>query len=200
MFSPQFVKPVGRQSQFGRVGFARQANSRQHEAAVRFDMATQIGERTAHADKVIDQHVSAAWVNQTIKFRLAGQSPKPISPSMWHDIDLYNTVVQRSVKYLPEPFCKNLGDGIHTFTLKRMCGDQRGFGIRRKTPHLQRTFYIEGTKHQCNGGIIVANLGRAVGRVLLNRRLTSVNQHLWKNSLRCARWLDYVCHVINFLK
>ena len=118
---------------------------------------------------------------------------------MRHDVGLNNAIVQRPVKYLTKTFRENLGDRIHAVPLKCVCADERGFGISLKTPHLQSPFLIERVKHQRNGGIIVAHLGRVVSRVLLDRRLTGVNEHIGKNFPRGARWLDDASHAINFL-
>ena len=77
MFSPQFKKPLWRQSQFGGVGFARQGYRSEYMTTVCLNMPSQIGKRTAHANKIIYQHIRASWADQTIKCESAHQENCP---------------------------------------------------------------------------------------------------------------------------
>ena len=78
MFISQFLQAFWRWCEFGGVGFARQAHRCQHCATVRFDIALQVCQRSAHTDKIIHQHVITSRYHDTLELGLPCQAPKSI--------------------------------------------------------------------------------------------------------------------------
>ncbi len=69
-------------------------------ATARLNKAFQIGERAAHAHKIIHQYVTAPSLHRSVKSRLACQTPKSVGPRVRDDIDLNNAFVNRPAKHL----------------------------------------------------------------------------------------------------
>ena len=189
MFSPQFMQALRCQSQFGRVRFSGQGYRSQYMTATRLDKASQIGKRTAHAYKIVHQYVIAPSLHRPVKSRLACQTPETIGSRVGDNIDLHDAFVGWPAKHLPQPIRKNLGDRIDTFSLQCVGTDQRRFDTTGDTLQRQRAFQVESIKHQSGCSIVIARLGCKVGRVLLDCRLTGMNQHIGKVTPRGARRL-----------
>ena len=140
-------------------------------------MSLQVRQRSAHANKVIHQHINKPRLYGSVKFGLARQSPKSVCTSMRHDINLNDALVHRPTKNLTQLVRKDFRNGIDAFALKRMSADQGWLGTTRNTTQLQRTLPTKSIEHQGSCRIVVTGFGCDISRMLFNSRLGGVDQH-----------------------
>ena len=192
MFVPQFMQTLWRQCEFGGVWFTRQGYRRHNMPAVGFDIAFQVRQCAAHPDKVVYQHVIPTLADRPIEVRLPCQSPKAIGPCMGHHIDLNYARIDRPLQHFAQLIRKDFRDGVDAFTFKGMCTDKRRYSITCNTAQVHRFLGIEGVKHQVCSCTVIPRLGRFVGRMLLDRRLAGVNQHVREVSPRGTRRFEWL--------
>jgi len=198
MFFPQFVKPRGRQCQFGRVRFARQANRCKHPATIGLDVALQVRKRAAHAHKVVHQYVVNPGLYNAGEFGLPRHTRKAICPGVSHNVHLCHANVVWPAQGFADFNRKALWDGVDAFSLVRMRADQD-----RSVPLQQmQESMVLGIAHraadQRRGRCAISRLRSRVSRVLFHRRLAGVNQHIGEVAPRCTRRVDKVEHAPDF--
>ncbi len=124
MFCSQFVQALWRQCQFGGMGFTGQGYRSQYFAALGFDIAFHVRQRTTHANKIIHQNVFATLLNGPLKFRLTRQPGKSVSPSVSNHIDLHHPRVMRPAHGFTDLYGEYFRYCVDAFTFVSMGTDQ----------------------------------------------------------------------------
>ena len=169
------------------MGLAGQGYRRKYPAALRLDIALQIRQRAAHAHKIIHQHVFASRSHRAFEFGLSGQPPKPVGSGMGHHIDLHHPCIDGPSQHFSELVGKYLGNSVDAFALEGMRAYQGGCSAWDEVFELKRFVETEGGKDEIGRCIVVSCLRRLLRRMLLNCRLSGVNQHVGEVA-PCSTW------------
>ena len=145
--------------------FTRQAHRCKYTSAIRFDVAFQVRQRTAHAYKIIDQDVLAASLHLASKLGLACKSRKPVSTCMRDHVNLCHTKVMWPAERFTDLHRKVFGNGINTFPLigvgayqGRRAPAQQSCQINVLLPYFCVRLLALPLQHQCSRGRL-AGLG-----------------------------------------
>ncbi len=190
MSGSQFMQTFWGRREFGRVGFAGQSGCCHRFAAMSFDVTAQAGQCTAHAQKIIHQHVAAIHLYCAVKCRRSGHACPAIGARMGHHIHLQDAVVNGPTQPAPQQVCKGFGNGIDAVTFVGMhAHERRGTSTqaRHQRRHGQDLGLIAGCGCQCSSRVGVARFGSPIARMLLDRRFCRVNTDVRKTQPRRTR-------------
>ncbi len=174
------------------MGFAGQGYGGKHTAAARFNIALQVRQCTAHANKVVDHNVLLPGLNLSGESGLSCQSRKTVGARMPDEIGLNDPAIHRPTKRPTEFVRKNLRNGIDAFALEGMRADQGCSPIIKQAlqgHHFSRTqcrLYQHHRRHT------IAGLGRWIGGMLLDGRFSRMNQHIGEIMPRRSWWMHAV--------
>ena len=147
---------------------ACQGHRRQHFAAIRLDISSQVRKCATHADKVINHDVLCTGLDDTIKFCLARKPRKAVRPSVGNDIHLNYTVIHIPTQMLSQGISKNFWNGIHPVLLISMSAHKNRLMPRQQRSENGYLSRIKRVSHQINSSDRIACFGRAIVHVLFN--------------------------------
>ena len=113
-------------SQCRRVRPPSESNGANRGGSSTFDKASEVGERSALPDKVIDEQVLNRH-NVAVEYRRRRKPMIAGRPGMCDAIDLNNATEDGKIEQLRKRPCKNPRDYVHAFRFERMHRQKKRF-------------------------------------------------------------------------
>lgn len=163
---------------------ACQGYGSQYLASMRFDVTTQVGKRSTHADEIIHQDIFRTGLDGPVKFWLARKPREAIRSGVGNDVHLHDPAIhfpsQTPCQFVGEYFRNR----IYPVFFISVSADQNGAMSGQQLGKSVSLRGIECAAYQKVGGSRIARFGLPVKRVLLNGGFAGVYQHVRKISPR----------------
>lgn len=156
---------------------------------MRLDVATQVRQRAAHADKIIHHDVFRTGLDGAVELRLSRQSRKTIGTRVGDDVDLNHATIHFPAQSCSQRIGERLGNGIDTVPLVSMGANQDGVMSGK---HCGESFNLRGINHSAHqqvGGNGIACFCMDIERMPLDPRFLGMDQDIGKIAPRAARRL-----------
>lgn len=159
---------------------------------MRLDVATQVRQRTAHANEIIHHDIFCTGLDGTIKFGLSCQSRKTIGTGVGHDVDLNHAAIHLPPQTCSQRIGERLGNGIDATSLVSMGAHQDGLVSGKHRGERFNLRSVNRRAHQQVGGNGITGFCMGIERMLLDQRFLGMDQDIGKFAPRAARRLHRV--------